>query len=490
MEEWIRAKNKEDAYTARQPSALPAAASALVAANGALLAARNRNKLNNGSFRVNQRGIATAVVLLPGRYGFDRWKASGHENLITNPSAETNTTGLSTNACTLTRVNTWASTGSWSYQLALSGANSFIHFGGDVGGGLNGFIPGRTYTASMTLRLTAPLTGAQQPGLERGITLHTNTGAGYVITASTPVPNVAGVTRTSFTFTIPQNANQAFIRFYAGHAAGTAWMDDLMVTETTFLTPYFDGSTGGGAIWQGTAHASISQSQASTTLTFTTAPQGQLVTISDGGGLLQVIERADVQAEASVFSWAGTATGRTFTHDAAGYAAPPALAASPITFTPGGLTDRIVEVRAVGGSRTFGLAQFELGSVPTPFERILLADDLRACQRFFVRFVHVTGADSAPLGSGMQTSTTASAIMVPLPTPMRIRPFVVMTVCHVSDRVVHTTLVTLINSVRGGLVGAASVGLDLGHASAGAQHRPALLILPAPGSAISFDSEF
>jgi len=397
-----------------------------------LTAARNRNKLDNGSFRVNQRAVATAVVLLPGQYGFDRWKASGHENLVTNPSAEVNTTGWAATSCTLTRVNTWAESGTWSFQLsAPAAADSFAQLSIPT-------IIGRTYTVSGTARLTGALTGSEV-GAGQARTISARSGAGNLLAASPQLPNVAGQARLSVSFVAIETTTP--IRIYHGHTVGTIWWDAIMFTEGNILLPYMDGSTGSPAIWQGTAHASISQSQASTTLTFTSAPQGQLVTISDGGGLVQVIERADVQAEASVFSWAGAATGRTFTHDTAGYSAPPALAASPITVTPGGLTDRVVEVRAVGGARTFGLAQFELGSVPTPFERISLADDLMACQRFYFRR---QGSYGTNLAFGFQNSTTGAFAFLTLPVPMRAIPDVLWNDVVWSDNTVFEGLVSRI----------------------------------------------
>lgn len=156
---------------------------------------------------------------------------------------------------------------------------------------------------------------------------------------------------------------------------------------------------------------------ASTTLTFTAAPNGQLVTINSGGSIAQVIERANMPAGTYVLSWTGTATGRVYKSGAAA----PAYAASPVTVTLDGLADVVVEFTAAGGTRTVGEIQLELGSSPTDFEQRPIGAETALCQRYFLRLGQ-TGTGFRRLGVGWDTSTTVAQIDVVFPVEMRADP--------------------------------------------------------------------
>jgi hypothetical protein len=116
-----------------------------------------------------------------------------------------------------------------------------------------------------------------------------------------------------------------------------------------------------------------------TTLTFTSAPQGQIVTINSGGSVEQVIERENVSAGTYVLSWTGTATGRVYNTGAT----PPSYAASPIVVTLDGLANVEVEFTASGGTRTLWKPQLEQNFQPTPFEQRPIGVELALCQRYF-----------------------------------------------------------------------------------------------------------
>jgi hypothetical protein len=157
----------------------------------------------------------------------------------------------------------------------------------------------------------------------------------------------------------------------------------------------------------------------STTLTFTSAPQGQLVTINSGKGIEQVIERQNVRAGTYVLSWQGTATGRVFN---SGISPLPAFAASPIIVTLDGTQNLEVEFTASGGNRTLGFVQFQAGSVATPFRRngTSVESELAACYRYF----YASPGDVINVGYVEGLNDFGSGFYVNFPVQMRIAPSV------------------------------------------------------------------
>lgn len=165
-------------------------------------------------------------------------------NAITNPSAEVNTTNTFGGNCTLTRVNTWASHGSWSFQLSSpSNGDCFLAVDGDVGAIRNGAVKGKTYRIRGTVRLTAPIALDNARALR--IVVHLRSPNGYITKVSKQAPNVAGVYDMEMFVTIPNYTTEFFVRYYHGGTSGTVWWDDLSMNEVTNypVKEYFDGDT-------------------------------------------------------------------------------------------------------------------------------------------------------------------------------------------------------------------------------------------------------
>ena len=116
-----------------------------------------------------------------------------------------------------------------------------------------------------------------------------------------------------------------------------------------------------------------------TTLTFTSAPQGQMVTINSGGSIEQIIERENMPAGTYTLSWVGTATGRIYNTGST----PPSYAASPVLVTIDGTANVEVEFTASGGTRTLQNVQLETGSKASAFEYRPIGTELALCQRYY-----------------------------------------------------------------------------------------------------------
>jgi hypothetical protein len=152
-----------------------------------------------------------------------------------------------------------------------------------------------------------------------------------------------------------------------------------------------------------------------TTLTYTTEPAGQSVTINSGGGLQQIVERANVPAGTYVLSFTGTATGRIYNSGEQ----PPSYAASPITFTADGLENVVVEFTASGATKTLGKVKLELASSPTAFcfAGGTIQGELAACQRYYQRVDLLNNL--AEVGFGQMLNTTVFDFLLPLKTTLR-----------------------------------------------------------------------
>jgi hypothetical protein len=157
--------------------------------------------------------------------------------------------------------------------------------------------------------------------------------------------------------------------------------------------------------------------QTNTSLTFTSAPQGQIVTMNFGGVLRQIVERANIVAGSYVLSWTGNAVGRVYNEGATG----PSYQSSPFSVVLDGTANVIVEFTSSTGSAvTLGNVQLEFGSRATPFEHRLVGVELSLCQRYFQtyrepRLRGAIGSSGTPFRMGMvippmRTAPTSSII--------------------------------------------------------------------------------
>lgn len=103
---------------------------------------------------------------------------------------------------------------------------------------------------------------------------------------------------------------------------------------------------------------------------------GRTVTVPASKTIAQVIERENLPAGDYVLSWTGTAQARVYN---SGAGSPPAYAVSPVKVTLNGAANVVVEFN----SGTVSKVQLEAGSDPTPYEDILIGDELTRCQRYF-----------------------------------------------------------------------------------------------------------
>jgi hypothetical protein len=171
-----------------------------------------------------------------------------------------------------------------------------------------------------------------------------------------------------------------------------------------------------------------------TTLTFTSAPAGQTVTINSGGGLQQIVEQANVPAGTYVLSFAGTATGRIYNSGAT----PPSYAASPISFTADGLANVVVEFTATGGTKTLGEVKLEEGSSATGYNYSggTIQGELAACQRYYYQ-ISATNNSYTRFGNGITVATSQAHAGVKMPVTMRTAPTLVAT-ATASNYVIYT----------------------------------------------------
>ncbi len=155
-------------------------------------------------------------------------------------------------------------------------------------------------------------------------------------------------------------------------------------------------------------------------LTFTSAPNGQPVTIPSMKGIVQVVERANVEAGTYTLSWKGSALGRVYPSGGT----PPTAATSPITVDLDGTSDVRVEIEASNGvDATVADVQLERGIEATPFERVPVSVALDACRRYYIRWGRpVDEVVREAVGVASVFDATTAWLPVNFPVPMRVAP--------------------------------------------------------------------
>ncbi len=216
----------------------------------------------NVSYYINNTTQTTPAK--GGCAGHSQGSRAAITNMMTNPSLESNSTGWGINAGDNTatkRDAAWSKDGTSSLKISpnQSASNdSFAELGGGLGGLRLGMEPGKTYTISATVRLTAAQTGSLS-GAARSLTAWNTVSGTHNVVKSAAAPNAAGATNLSLTFTVPSDATAAWIRFYNGASTGggDVWWDAFMLTEGSSTPAYADGGTQDW-IWNGTANNSTS----------------------------------------------------------------------------------------------------------------------------------------------------------------------------------------------------------------------------------------
>lgn len=155
-----------------------------------------------------------------------------------------------------------------------------------------------------------------------------------------------------------------------------------------------------------------------TSLTFAASPHGQPVLVNSSHSLMQVVERANVEAGTYTLSWRGTCLGRIYNESDT----PPSFDYSPITVDLDGSENVCVEFYAYPDASLFEV-QLERGSKPTPFERVPISEAMTQCRRYYIQYGNAAGVNES-VGIAAATSTTSARCHVGFPVPMRTAPTV------------------------------------------------------------------
>jgi hypothetical protein len=444
----------------------------------------------NSRFRTNQRGYVSGTALGAGAFAVDRWRDARVTNLAFNPTSASAVTGWQNTGGTVTPTRLTGLT-----IPGLSGVTTCARWTSTAAAA-----DGLAFYSGSTSPFAATIAGLQTWGsmwvrssVAKTITFSLQfTGSGTVAITSASVALVANTwTLVSVGGVAPVGSNR--VSLYTLSATNWAIGDTLdgtaaLITQTNGLPPYFDGSFT-DCSWAGTANNSSSYNapNVAASLTFTADPHGQAVTLPVNGRIQQTVERANVAAGGWALSAAlsGTAAMRVYNVGTAS-AARPAFAASPVIATLDGTDDVIVEFTGGASGGTIDQVKFEAGSAATSYQPENVDDELRRCQRYYVRVTATVSYD--PLIYGFQVSTTAVLASLQLGAPLRAFPIVTLSLVEWSDQTTFGSAITAINASAG--VSLQSVSLQITIAAGGASLRPGIIRVSSPGPGyIDFDAE-
>jgi hypothetical protein len=268
----------------------------------------------------------------------------------------------------------------------------------------------------------------------------------------------------------------------------TIYFDDVVVTQGSVLYGAFSGADS-DCSWTGTVDASTSYNapNVAASLTFTSDPHGQPVTLNANGRVQQTVERGNVAAALWTLSAALTGTAAMRAYNASTLpGARPAFQTAAATYVLDGSVDVIVEFTGGVSGGTVDRVKFESGSAASLYQAENVDDELRRCQRYYVRVTATVPSD--PLIYGFQVSTTAVLANLQLGAPLRALPIVTLSLVEWSDQTTFGSAITVINAYAG--VSLQSVSLQITIAAGGASLRPGIIRVSSPGPGyIEFDSE-
>lgn len=165
------------------------------------------------------------------------WDAT---NYAQNPSFETNTDRWEVVGAGGARDTTWHAVGAASLRITANRPDSYAR---TIDAELGVLRAGTVYTVSADFHIAGALPGETNPRTRRIVAFvkAPSLGPNYVEYASEALPNTPNATgRRAVTFRIPEDATEAFVRFYNGHPSGSIWIDAVSVTADSRHTPYFD----------------------------------------------------------------------------------------------------------------------------------------------------------------------------------------------------------------------------------------------------------
>lgn len=205
---------------------------------------------------------------------------------------------------------------------------------------------------------------------------------------------------------------------------------------------------------------------------------GRILTIPVGGVVASIQERTNFPAGVYTLSWGGTTTGRFYKSGTTA----PALAASPVTVTADGLADMIAE----WGAGTLSRVKIEAGSVATPLMLSTRADEERACQRYYFRFV--PRSVYTVFSWGASSGTTTFNVLAYLPVEMRSTPTVTFAIIAFQNNYATPQAVTALSVDSGSTLHAISLSGSVG-AGLTANSHGRILSNNSTSGRLAFDAE-